>query len=1007
MYRRLLLLTVVLFIAMNIAYAQEKEHWMPDPNLRKAVRQTQDIPENVPLTMRDLQRLTGLVILGTDISNLRGLERAKNLRFLHISNSTVSDLTPLENLVSLKVLKFYENQILDIRPLARLTNLEVLNLATNQIQNISPLAALVNLRELDLKHNQIRDVSPLAGLVNLKKLNLDYNQISDLSPLVGLANLENVSFHRGHEGSLLTTLPASKLKEFGFDSVCDLPGVPIRERIENREYPSIFSAWQNIINLPELSWNERVAYHDLSWSSLLFGLKWVPTPEGVKNFLHVESAKGDWDELLALNPNMIFIVSMNYQAENPNKYPEDWPYWVRDESGNRIEVDREPFLIDFTLPEVQDQVVQRAVAIAKCGLYDGIFLDWWAEWWFDKPVHRYYANDVGEGAVEMLRRIREGVDEVREDFLIIANTLHSKALHSAPYLNGTFMETQGGYTYAELTKIENTLLWSEQHFRSPQINCLEGQTDKTQPLDSPRNQQWMRLFTTLSLTHSDGYVNLSTGILYEDHEHLYEIWPGHFAEHARGELVDHAHQHYWYDFWDAPLGRPVGGDETKGQLYKNRKGLPIEGVFIREYTNGWAVYNRSGKEQAIVLPNQATGVTSGRRKKQHTLPDLDGEIYLKTVVQITPEKYPPLYWVAAKTGTLHRLVGDRVENFVPEIQNATSLAVDAAAGRLYWTEKTDNRTGKIQRANLDGTNVQLVKDLTSTPLDIALDTTAGKLYLSNTWGKIQRMNLDGSDFQPNLVTGLKTPQNLVLDTATGQLYWTEQISKTTGEVQRANLDGSNVQLVKALTSVPRCMTLDAVNRKLYLTNAWGKLQRMNLDGSNFQPNVITGLVSPGQVAVDVIGDKVYWTEKGKLRRADLDGGNIQDVVIGLDELTDIALGINSTGQTGVAAAPATEMTVAEQTRLLANYPNPFNPETWIPYHLANPSNVQITIYDTRGSVVRQLDLGHQREGYYTSRSRAAYWDGRNAVGERVASGIYFYQFQADNVSLLKKMVILK
>ena len=99
--------------------------------------------------------------------------------------------------------------------------------------------------------------------------------------------------------------------------------------------------------------------------------------------------------------------------------------------------------------------------------------------------------------------------------------------------------------------------------------------------------------------------------------------------------------------------------------------------------------------------------------------------------------------------------------------------------------------------------------------------------------------------------------------------------------------------------------------------------------------------------------------------------------------------------------------IPEKTVLLANYPNPFNPETWIPYHLANPSDVQITIYDTRGSVVRQLDLGHQREGYYTNRSRAAYWDGRNDVGEHVASGLYFYQFQADQLSFLRKMVILK
>ena len=99
--------------------------------------------------------------------------------------------------------------------------------------------------------------------------------------------------------------------------------------------------------------------------------------------------------------------------------------------------------------------------------------------------------------------------------------------------------------------------------------------------------------------------------------------------------------------------------------------------------------------------------------------------------------------------------------------------------------------------------------------------------------------------------------------------------------------------------------------------------------------------------------------------------------------------------------------VPSETTLSANYPNPFNPETWIPYQLSNTSDVRITIYDARGRVVRVLDLGHQRAGYYTSRSRAAYWDGRNNRGERVASGFYFYHLRADTLSLLRKMVILK
>ncbi len=96
------------------------------------------------------------------------------------------------------------------------------------------------------------------------------------------------------------------------------------------------------------------------------------------------------------------------------------------------------------------------------------------------------------------------------------------------------------------------------------------------------------------------------------------------------------------------------------------------------------------------------------------------------------------------------------------------------------------------------------------------------------------------------------------------------------------------------------------------------------------------------------------------------------------------------------------------TQLLANYPNPFNPETWIPYHLSESTDVRVNIYDSQGVLVRALPLGHQSVGYYTSRSRAAYWDGRNALGERVASGIYFYQLETDaEVSPLRKMVILK
>ena len=103
---------------------------------------------------------------------------------------------------------------------------------------------------------------------------------------------------------------------------------------------------------------------------------------------------------------------------------------------------------------------------------------------------------------------------------------------------------------------------------------------------------------------------------------------------------------------------------------------------------------------------------------------------------------------------------------------------------------------------------------------------------------------------------------------------------------------------------------------------------------------------------------------------------------------------------------ATE-TRPEKTQLLANYPNPFNPETWIPCELATDTDVCITIYNAQGVVIRGLQLGQQAAGYYTDRERAAYLDGRNALGEQVASGLYFYQLETDTMSSMRKMVILK
>ena len=96
-----------------------------------------------------------------------------------------------------------------------------------------------------------------------------------------------------------------------------------------------------------------------------------------------------------------------------------------------------------------------------------------------------------------------------------------------------------------------------------------------------------------------------------------------------------------------------------------------------------------------------------------------------------------------------------------------------------------------------------------------------------------------------------------------------------------------------------------------------------------------------------------------------------------------------------------------QTALLLNYPNPFNPETWIPYHLSEPAQVTLQLYTVDGTLVRTLALGHRAAGRYEARHRAAYWDGKNEHGEPVSSGIYFYTLTAGDFTATRKMLIRK
>ena len=295
---------------------------------------------------------------------------------------------------------------------------------------------------------------------------------------------------------------------------------------------------------------------------------------------------------------------------------------------------------------------------------------------------------------------------------------------------------------------------------------------------------------------------------------------------------------------------------------------------------------------------------------------------------------------------------------------------------LYWT---DTGTDKIQRANLDGTNVQ---DLVTTGLErpdgIALDLAGGKMYWADFGtDKIQRANLDGTNVQDLVTTGLRIPDGIAV-------------------------------FISSPVPLPVPLVAEDVNRDgvvdaqdlVFISHRYGQTGKnpadVNGDGVvNIDDLILVAAVidqapaapaARSQIPKDLTAATVnQWLTEAKL----------------VGKKTPIyQRGIFTLEQLLAALTP-------EETLLLANYPNPFNPETWIPYRLAEDAFVTLTIYDGSGQVVRTLDVGYQSAAFYESRSKAIYWDGRNEFGEQMASGVYFYHLSTGDFSATRKMLILK
>ena len=318
-------------------------------------------------------------------------------------------------------------------------------------------------------------------------------------------------------------------------------------------------------------------------------------------------------------------------------------------------------------------------------------------------------------------------------------------------------------------------------------------------------------------------------------------------------------------------------------------------------------------------------------------------------------------------------------------QSVPGVSVAISGNTLYWTQRTGENAGTIHSVNLNGTGAKHLVSIKAVPMGITVDPVGKRLYWTNSHGWIQSSNLQGTA-RRNVAKGLGSPGGIVLSANIKAPATPTTPTKTpTPAKPNYDVDGSGTVDNADLFLVSLAV---GTNNAKYDLNGDGTVN--DKDIALVRDNRDNGAAA----APMVVGVKLTAEQVDRLQ------AQIDLLIASGDRSPDALKTLVYLQQLIATARP-------EKTQLLANYPNPFNPETWIPYELATDTDVRITIYNAQGVVIRTLPLGQQSAGYYTDRERAAYWDGRNALGEQVASGVYFYQLETDEMSSLRKMVILK
>ena len=909
-------LTATQTVSVSVLANSDEAAWMPDANLRSAVRAELGLNEENTLTQQAMQGLTVFMAQSKQIKNLAGLEQATRLTKLVLGYNQISDISALEGLTALTWLDLENNQISDISALEGLTALTYLNLYGNQISNIDALKNLTKLTSLSLYNNyRISDISALEGLTALTELQLQNNQIVDITPLANLIDLKTLFSH----GNQIVNI----------NSLGDLTALTRLTLHQNKI--SDISVLKNLTALMHL---------DLRWNQI------AALPTGFfTGFSNLSTL------ILTENSGAPFTLTLELARTDTTDLTTPGPATVK------VKVDEgAPFDISVTL-SVSGGTPSPATATIVKGSTESSAIT---------------VTQIGQGATTVSLRAVPTVP-VSNTFTGIQTAagspitlFNSTPINRAPVTVGTIP--------AQVLTVDGTAakVNVSSYFSDPDGDTLTYTASSNNTVIATVNMSGTTVTiapiaagsATITITANDSSLKITQT----------------FTATVNADLAEET----WMP--DANLRAAVrtalGLDEDEALTQRRLQELTrLEESWYSEIRNLAGLEYATNLNSLNLNGNHISDITPLRDLTALTYLSLSGN-QISDITALKDLTVLTTLWISQNK------ISD-----ISSLENLTALtALSLNQNKISDISSLENLTA-LTNLYLEGNKISDISSLENlTALTILYLDDNQVIDISALEDLTALATLENNRNQVSDITPLADLTALVrLELGSNQISDISSLEDLT-KLTTLNLGFNQIEDISAIEDLTNLKSLSLYNNQIIDISALEDLTALTY--LNLRANQISDVSALEDLTalktLKLSGNSIK--DYGPLRRLKAKNPNIAVDITIPDEDPDNA-----------PAAPL----ISTTTVLLSNYPNPFNPETWIPYQLSKPAKITLTIYNMRGIMIRQLTLGYRPAGVYHSRSRAAYWDGKNVYGEPVASGVYFYVFSAGDFKATRKMFLRK